>query len=58
MELEDEDEESFRMMRKRERRQEYMHDYAEEYCNKTAYGELVIQQRLCMVHWIIEVRTD
>ncbi|KAL6505871.1 hypothetical protein OROHE_023250 [Orobanche hederae] len=53
--LEDEeDEESYRMMRKRERRQEYAHDYAEEYCIATAYGELVIQQRLHMVHWIIE----
>ncbi|KAL8535852.1 hypothetical protein ACS0TY_011479 [Phlomoides rotata] len=58
LELDDEDEESFRMLRKRERRQEYMHDYAEEYCNNTAYGELVIQQRLCMVHWIIEHATN
>ncbi|KAK4423371.1 Cyclin-SDS [Sesamum alatum] len=53
--LEDEEEEeSYRMMRKRERRQEYVHDYAQEYCNTTEYGELVIQQRLHMVHWIVE----
>ncbi|KAL0446710.1 UNVERIFIED_CONTAM: Cyclin-SDS [Sesamum latifolium] len=25
-----------------------------EYCNTTEYGELVIQQRLHMVHWIVE----
>ncbi|KAI3453190.1 hypothetical protein Pfo_009853 [Paulownia fortunei] len=57
--LEDEeDEESYRMMRKRERRQEYVHDYAEEYCITTAYGELVIQQRLHMVHWIVEQATS
>ncbi|KAK4400117.1 Cyclin-SDS [Sesamum angolense] len=53
--LEDEEEEeSYRMMKKRERRQEYVHDYAQEYCNTTEYGELVIQQRLHMVHWIVE----
>ncbi|PIN24979.1 hypothetical protein CDL12_02288 [Handroanthus impetiginosus] len=57
--LEDEEvEESYRMMRKRERRQEYVHDYAEEYCNTTDYGELVIQQRLQMVHWIVEQATN
>ncbi|XP_057775161.1 LOW QUALITY PROTEIN: cyclin-SDS, partial [Salvia miltiorrhiza] len=56
--LEDEeDEESFKMMRMRERRREYVHDYAEEYCNDTAYGDLVIQQRLQMVHWIVEQAT-
>ncbi|EYU30146.1 hypothetical protein MIMGU_mgv1a024744mg [Erythranthe guttata] len=53
----EEEEESYRMMRKRERRQEYVRDYAEEYCNNTAYGELVIQQRLQMVHWIVEQAT-
>lgn len=54
----EEDEESFRMLRKRERRQEYVHDYAEEYCNNSAYGDLVIQQRLQMVHWIVEHATS
>ncbi|KAL7149562.1 hypothetical protein ABFS83_05G049600 [Erythranthe nasuta] len=53
----EEEEESYRMMRKRERRQEYVRDYAEEYCNNTAYGEIVIQQRLQMVHWIVEQAT-
>ncbi|KAL3635921.1 hypothetical protein CASFOL_020468 [Castilleja foliolosa] len=51
--LEDEeDEESYRMLRKRERRQEYVRDYSEEYCLT------VIQQRLHMVHWIIEEATN
>ncbi|CAA0811513.1 Cyclin-SDS [Striga hermonthica] len=55
MGLEDEqDKESYRMMWKRERRQEYVHDYAGEYSFGTAYGKLVIQQRLRMVQWIIE----
>ncbi|KAK6146714.1 hypothetical protein DH2020_020583 [Rehmannia glutinosa] len=54
----EEDEESYRMMRERERRQQYVHDYAEEYCITTAYGELVLQQRLHMVHWIIEQATS
>ncbi|KAH7841278.1 hypothetical protein Vadar_027843 [Vaccinium darrowii] len=52
----DENEESYRMLRNRERRQVYFHDYAEDYCSTTKYGELVIQQRLQMVHWIVEHR--
>lgn len=48
-------EESYQMLRNRERRQVYLHDYGEEYCTTTDYGELVIQQRLHMAHWIIEV---
>ncbi|KAL3824023.1 hypothetical protein ACJIZ3_020052 [Penstemon smallii] len=52
-----EDEESYRMLMKRERRQVYLRDYAEEYCNTTDYGHLVIQQRLHMVHWIVEQAT-
>ena len=54
---EEEDEESYRMIRKRERRQVYLHDYAEEYCSTTNYGDLIIQQRLEMVHWIVGVFT-
>ncbi|KAK9051209.1 hypothetical protein SSX86_027837 [Deinandra increscens subsp. villosa] len=50
----EEHEESYQMMKKRERRQVYLHDYAEEYCGMTEYGDLVVQQRLHMVHWIIE----
>ncbi|CAK9158114.1 unnamed protein product [Ilex paraguariensis] len=51
---EEEHEESYKMMRERERREVYLHDYAEEYCSSTDRGELVIQQRLQMVHWIVE----
>ncbi len=50
-----EDEESYRMMRKRERRQVYLRDYSEEYCSITGYGEQIIRQRLKLVHWIVEV---
>ncbi|KAJ8562874.1 hypothetical protein K7X08_031326 [Anisodus acutangulus] len=56
--LEDEeDEESYKMIRNRERRQLYLHDYAEEYCSTTDYGDLIVQQRLHMVHWILEQAT-
>ncbi|KAL6970038.1 hypothetical protein U1Q18_029745 [Sarracenia purpurea var. burkii] len=51
----DEHEMSYQMLRKRERRQVYLHDYAEEYCSTAEHGELIIQQRLQMVHWIVEV---
>ncbi|XP_059658338.1 cyclin-SDS [Cornus florida] len=50
----EEDEESYQMFRNRERRQVYLRDYAEEYCSATEYGKLIIQQRLQMVHWIVE----
>ncbi|MFS7997976.1 putative cyclin domain-containing protein [Helianthus anomalus] len=50
----EEHEESYQMMKVRERRQVYLHDYAEEYCGMTEYGDLVVQQRLQMVHWIME----
>ncbi|KAF5761987.1 putative cyclin [Helianthus annuus] len=50
----EEHEESYQVMKVRERRQVYLHDYAEEYCGMTEYGDLVVQQRLQMVHWIME----
>ncbi|CAH9095970.1 unnamed protein product [Cuscuta epithymum] len=55
--LEDEDEESYRLLRRRERRQVYIRDYAKEYCSGTGYGELIVKQRLKMVHWIVEQAT-
>ncbi|KAL3502092.1 hypothetical protein ACH5RR_036541 [Cinchona calisaya] len=55
---EEEDEESYKMFRRRERKQVYLHDYAEEYCSNTHYGDLIIQQRLQMVHWIVEQSTN
>ncbi|XP_019176526.1 PREDICTED: cyclin-SDS [Ipomoea nil] len=54
LELEEEDGERYRMLRSRERRQVYLRDYAEEYCLDTGYGDLVVQQRLQMVHWIVQ----
>ncbi|XP_073137965.1 cyclin-SDS [Henckelia pumila] len=56
--LEEEDEESYKIIRNRERRQMYLRDYAEEYCSTTDYGNLVIQQRQQMVHWIVEQATN
>lgn len=56
MRFEDEDDEgSYQMLRKRERMRVYLHDYAEEYCSTTEYGDLVLEQRSHMIHWIVEV---
>lgn len=55
MRFEDEaDEESYKALRKRERRTVSLHNYA-EYCSRTEYGDLVLQQRSQMVYWIVEV---
>ena len=51
----EEHEESYWMLKLRERRQLYVHDYSEEYCEMKEYGDLVVKQRLQMVHWIMEV---
>ncbi|XP_075521159.1 cyclin-SDS [Primulina tabacum] len=56
--LDEEDEESYKIIRKRERREVYLCDYAEEYCSTTDYGNLVIHQRQEMVHWIVEQATN
>ncbi|KAI3731680.1 hypothetical protein L1987_62869 [Smallanthus sonchifolius] len=50
----EEHEESYQMMKKRERRQVYLHNYAEEYSGRKEYGDLVVHQRLKMVHWIMK----
>nr|GEY02608.1 hypothetical protein [Tanacetum cinerariifolium] len=50
----EEHEESYWMLKLRERRQLYVHDYSEEYCEMKEYGDLVVKQRLQMVHWIME----
>ncbi|XP_058077001.1 uncharacterized protein LOC131225485 [Magnolia sinica] len=49
-------EESYKKLRNRERRHEYQHDYAEEYGPTTEHGDVMLQQRLLMVNWIIEKR--
>ncbi len=56
MRFEDEDdEESYKALRERERRQVFLRNYAEEYCSTTEYGNLVLQQRSQMVNWIVQV---
>ncbi|XVF43444.1 hypothetical protein PTKIN_Ptkin02bG0040500 [Pterospermum kingtungense] len=50
----EEDEESYKMLRKRERSQVFLRDYAEEYRFTTDYGDLILQQRSIMISWIIE----
>ncbi|KAI3818372.1 hypothetical protein L1987_12178 [Smallanthus sonchifolius] len=50
----EEHEESYQMMKKRERRQVYLHGYADEYRGMKEYGDLVVHQRLKMVHWIMK----
>ncbi|KAF8370217.1 hypothetical protein HHK36_031748 [Tetracentron sinense] len=50
----EEEEESYKKFRSRERRRGFLHDYAEEYCTTTEYGNLVLQQRFLMVNWIVE----
>ncbi|KEH40656.1 carboxy-terminal domain cyclin [Medicago truncatula] len=47
------DEESYQMLRKRERRQAFMWNYGERYFSATDFAE-VFQQRSRMVHWIVE----
>ncbi|XP_034698592.1 cyclin-SDS [Vitis riparia] len=49
----EDDEESYQRFRSRERKA-CLHDYGKEYCSKTEYGGLVAEQRLLMVHWILE----
>ncbi|KAK7310152.1 hypothetical protein RJT34_07465 [Clitoria ternatea] len=49
-----EDEDSYQMLRKRERRQVFVLNYSERYFSTTDFGEMVLQQRAQMVHWIVE----
>ncbi|KAL2347804.1 hypothetical protein Fmac_001804 [Flemingia macrophylla] len=48
------DEDSYQMLRKRERRQSFLSNYGEVYFSATEFGETVLQQRMQMVHWIVE----
>ncbi|XP_050887379.1 cyclin-SDS [Lathyrus oleraceus] len=53
--LEDlDDEDSYQMLRMRERKQVFMWNYAERYFSTTDFTELVFLQRCRMVHWIVE----
>lgn len=51
----EEDEETYKRLRERERRQVFLRDYAEEYRLTTDYGDLILQQRSFIVRWIVEV---
>ncbi|KAL5070960.1 hypothetical protein RYX36_021847 [Vicia faba] len=48
------DEDSYKMLRMRERKQVFMWNYAERYFSTTDFTEVVFQQRCRMVHWIVE----
>lgn len=52
----EDDEESFRDLRSRERREVVLHDFGEEYSSKTDIEGEILQQRLLMVNWMVEVR--
>ncbi|XP_020970402.1 cyclin-SDS [Arachis ipaensis] len=49
------EEESYLMLRERERKQVLLWNYTDSYFSTTEFGDLVIQQRSQMVHWIVEV---
>ena len=50
------DEESYERFRRRERREVVARDYTEVYGSMPgSYGPLVVEQRVVMVNWIIEV---
>ncbi|RWW11232.1 hypothetical protein GW17_00025166 [Ensete ventricosum] len=51
----EEDEESYRRLRSRERRDAAVHNYAEEYSNTTNDGGLILEQRIVMINWMLEV---
>ncbi|MED6120908.1 hypothetical protein PIB30_025233 [Stylosanthes scabra] len=48
------EEESYVMLRERERKQVLLWNYTDSYFSTTEFGNLVIQQRSQMVQWIIE----
>ncbi|KAL4277538.1 hypothetical protein AHAS_Ahas20G0317200 [Arachis hypogaea] len=48
------EEESYLMLRERERKQVLLWNYTDSYFSTTEFGDLVIQQRSQMVHWIVE----
>ncbi|OVA13882.1 Cyclin [Macleaya cordata] len=47
-------EESYKKFRSRERREVVLRDYINEYFSTSEYGDLVLEQRMVMVNWIIE----
>ncbi|XP_065857000.1 cyclin-SDS [Euphorbia lathyris] len=55
--VDEDDEESYRRFRERERRKLFLYDYVDMYRTTTECGDLIFHQRLQMVHWIIEQST-
>ncbi|KAM5566939.1 cyclin-SDS [Rosa sericea] len=53
----DEVEESYQMLRNRERLKVFLRDYTVDYSSTTEYGGLILHQRSYMVRWIIEIST-
>ncbi|XP_020085746.1 cyclin-SDS-like isoform X1 [Ananas comosus] len=51
---EDDDEESYKRFRSRERKETVMQDYGVVYSSRTDYGHMILEQRLLMVNWMLE----
>lgn len=49
------DEDSYQLLRIRERSSVVLHDYLDEYSSTTEYGKLILDERFLMINWIIEV---
>ncbi|KAJ3702981.1 hypothetical protein LUZ61_006686 [Rhynchospora tenuis] len=52
--IEEEDEESYRRLRGRERNEPSMHDYIAVYSLTTIYGDLIFAQRSIMINWMFQ----
>ena len=52
----EEEEESYKNIRSRERGEVFLHNFNEEYSAMTDCGKLILRQRLLMVNWMVEVR--
>ncbi|XP_077230898.1 cyclin-SDS-like [Tasmannia lanceolata] len=50
----EEHEESYKKFRSRERKHSFLVNYNEEYSSTSEFDDLIVQQRLLMVNWIIE----
>ncbi|XP_072973808.1 cyclin-SDS-like isoform X1 [Typha angustifolia] len=54
MRFEEEDEESYKRFRSREKKEAWVYDYGEEYGSMTEDSRLIFEQRLVMVNWMVE----
>lgn len=55
--IEEEDEESYRRLRGRERNETPVHNYIAAYSKMTNHGDLIFAQRSIMINWIFQVYT-